>query len=138
MGAAEDQLVAEYRAAWNAHDVDKVMAFFTDDCECEDAIMREVVRGKPELRAYLAEWLSVFPDISFDVKDQYLSPTGGGAEFTFSGTHTNAVMGLPATNKQFTVRGASILELHEGKIRREQDYWDAASFMTQIGLMPTG
>jgi steroid delta-isomerase-like uncharacterized protein len=137
MGAAEEQLVAEYRAAWNAHDVDKVMTFFTDDCEYEDAIMREVVRGKPEMRAYLVEWLAVFPDLSFEVKNHYVGPEGGGAEFTFSGTHTNPVMGLPATNKPFTVRGASILELRDGKIRREADYWDAASFMTQIGMMPT-
>ncbi len=137
MGAAEEQLVAEYRAAWNAHDPDKIVSFFTDDCEYEDAIMREVVRGKPELRAYLVEWLAVFPDLCMNVKDQYLSETGGGAEFTFSGTHTNPVMGLPATNKPFTVRGASVLELREGKIRRQSDYWDAASFMTQIGIMPT-
>src|SRR5512139_2883341 len=95
MGAAEEQMVAEYRAAWNAHDIDKVMTFFTDDCEYEDAIMREVVRGKPELHAYLVEWLAVFPDISFAVKHHYVGPEGGGAEFTFSGTHTNPVLGIP-------------------------------------------
>jgi steroid delta-isomerase-like uncharacterized protein len=137
MGAKEEQLIKEYIAAVNSHDVDKIVAFFTDDCEYEDAIMREVVRGKPELRAYFVEWFAVFPDLSFVIKSHYLSPEGGGIEFTFSGTHTNPVMGLPATNKPFTVRGASIVELREGKIRRESDYWDAASFMTQIGMMPT-
>jgi len=30
---------------------------------------------------------------------------------------------------------ATILELEAGKIRRESDYWDAATFMQQVGLL---
>jgi len=32
---------------------------------------------------------------------------------------------------------ASILELEGDKIRRESDYWDAATFMQQVGLLPS-
>jgi len=43
---------------------------------------------------------------------------------------------VPATGKRFTsVRGSSILELEAGKIRRESGYWDAATFMKQVGLL---
>jgi hypothetical protein len=34
------------------------------------------------------------------------------------------------------VRGSTIIELELGKIRRESDYWDAATFMKQVGLVP--
>ena len=45
---------------------------------------------------------------------------------------------LPATGERFSsVRGSSILELEAGKIRRESDYWDAATFMKQVGLLPS-
>jgi hypothetical protein len=45
---------------------------------------------------------------------------------------------MPATGKRFSsVRGAAILELGAGKIRRESDYWDAATFMKQVGLLPS-
>jgi len=30
-----------------------------------------------------------------------------------------------------------ILELWAGKIRRESDYWDAATFIRQVGLLPS-
>jgi len=30
----------------------------------------------------------------------------------------------------------SILELDAGKIRRQSDYWDAATVMKQVGLLP--
>jgi ketosteroid isomerase-like protein len=47
--------------------------------------------------------------------------------------------GLPAaTGKQVEVRGASILEFADGKIRRCSDYWDMATFLKQLGLMPAG
>jgi hypothetical protein len=43
-----------------------------------------------------------------------------------------------ATGKRFSaVRGSSILELEAGKIRRESDYWDAATLMKQVGLLPS-
>jgi ketosteroid isomerase-like protein len=43
---------------------------------------------------------------------------------------------MPATGKPFSsVRGSSILELEAGKIRRQSDYWDRASFMKQVGLL---
>jgi predicted ester cyclase len=55
-----------------------------------------------------------------------------------SGTHKGHWPGMPATGKRFSsVRGATILELGAGKIRRESDYWDAATFMKQVGLLPS-
>jgi hypothetical protein len=45
--------------------------------------------------------------------------------------------GIPASHKQFSsIRGTTILELENGKIRRESDYWDAATFMKHLGLLP--
>ena len=38
-----------------------------------------------------------------------------------------------ATGKPFSIRGATILELEHGKIRRCIDYWDMAAFLKQLG-----
>jgi steroid delta-isomerase-like uncharacterized protein len=59
-------------------------------------------------------------------------------EWVMSGTHTGDLPGIPATGKRFSsVRGSTILELEAGKIRRKSDYWDAATFMKQVGLLPS-
>jgi SnoaL-like polyketide cyclase len=43
-------------------------------------------------------------------------------EWVMSGTYQGDLRGMPATGKRFaSVRGASILELQAGKIRRESD-----------------
>jgi predicted ester cyclase len=53
-----------------------------------------------------------------------------------SGTHKGDLPEMPATGKRFSsVRDSIILELKAGKIRRESDYWDAATFMKQVGLL---
>jgi len=37
---------------------------------------------------------------------------------------------------KFSIRGASITELHEGKIKWNSDYWNMTSYLHQVGLMP--
>jgi steroid delta-isomerase-like uncharacterized protein len=53
-----------------------------------------------------------------------------------SGTHRGDFPGIPATGKGFSsVRGSTILELDDGRIRRESNYWDGATLMKQVGLL---
>ena len=40
---------------------------------------------------------------------------------------------IPATGNRFSVRGASVIELEDGRIRRNSDYYDGATFLRQIG-----
>jgi len=55
-----------------------------------------------------------------------------------SGINRSDWAGMPATARHFaSVRGTSILELEDGKIHRQSDYWDAATVMKQVGLMPS-
>jgi len=55
-----------------------------------------------------------------------------------SSTQAGALRGLeiPATGKGFSIRGASVTELHNGKISRNTDYWNLATMMQQLGAMP--
>jgi ketosteroid isomerase-like protein len=39
-----------------------------------------------------------------------------------------------ATNKPFEVRGAAVVGFTDGKISRNSDYWDLATYMKQVGL----
>jgi ketosteroid isomerase-like protein len=35
------------------------------------------------------------------------------------------------------VRGATVLRLENGRISRNSDYWDMATLLGQLGLMPS-
>jgi steroid delta-isomerase-like uncharacterized protein len=55
-------------------------------------------------------------------------------EWVWHGRQTKDFPGLPATNKPFEVRGASVVEFRDGKISRDSDYWDLATYTRQVGL----
>jgi len=43
----------------------------------------------------------------------------------------------PATGKSFSsLRAVTIAEFRDGKIRRNSDYWDGATAMSQTGVLP--
>lgn len=56
----------------------------------------------------------------------------GYAEWTMTGTD----VGMFKTNKHYEVRGASIGQGSSEKLTRETDYWDMATLMKQLGVLP--
>ena len=66
---------ASWVAAWNAHDLDAVLAHFHDDVVFSSPVAARlfpetggVVRGRDELRRYWAEGLRRIPDLHFTVE----------------------------------------------------------------------
>ena len=64
--------------AWNAHDVEAVLAHFHDDVEFTSPVAarvlpdsKGVVRGKDALRHYWATALTMLPNLHFDVIGVY-------------------------------------------------------------------
>jgi hypothetical protein len=65
-------------AAWNSHDVDAVLAHFTDDVVFTSSVAARllpetagVLRGKAALRAYWSAALARIPDLHFEVVGTY-------------------------------------------------------------------
>jgi steroid delta-isomerase-like uncharacterized protein len=121
-------------AAWNSHDTEKVVSFYTDDIVYEDLAFGQIKRGKEELRAFLNGTFAIFPDLNFELKSSFISGNWVCAEWVWSGTHKGNMPGLPATGKRFSIRGVSVGELKEGKIKRNSDYYNLMDFLKQIGI----
>jgi steroid delta-isomerase-like uncharacterized protein len=136
MATDVESMLADYLSAWNSHDVGKIPSFFTDDCLYEDVAVGAVSRGKEELKAFVGSTFAAFPDFKIQLTSRFIAGDWRASEWIMSGTQAGDLPGIPATGKSFSVRGASIIELRGGKIRRNSDYWNMASFLQQIGLMP--
>ncbi len=131
------RLIDDWAAGWSSQDVDKVVALFTDDGVYEDVQLGVVNHGKAEIKAFLNAMFNAFPDSKLELHRRFSYGTPASAEWTWSGTQTGDLSGIPATNKSASVRGTSVFELQGDKIRRCSDYWDMATFLRQIGLMPS-
>ena len=132
-----ERVFDDWAAAWSSHDPDRVLALFTDNCVFEDVAFGVVTRGKEELRSFASGAFAAVPDIKFELTSRSAAGQGAAIEWVMSGTHQGDFPGMAATGKRIAIRGATIFELEGGKIRRESDYWDAATFMRQVGLLPS-
>ncbi|WP_416974016.1 nuclear transport factor 2 family protein [Streptomyces sp. 4F14] len=74
--ASAERFAREWAEAWNAHDLERILAHYTDDVVfTSPGIVRLLgdpsgeVRGKEALRAYWATALSRLPGLRFTVED---------------------------------------------------------------------
>jgi steroid delta-isomerase-like uncharacterized protein len=126
------ELVQNNFAAWNAHDADKIASLYTDDVIYEDVTFGLVAHGQPELRKMAASFFAAVPDFKLEIVSSTSMGNRGSVEWVFSGTD----VGLYKTGKKFSVRGASVYEVRGGKFSGNRDYYDSASIMRQVGLLP--
>ena len=137
--SVNDQIraIEHWAAYWSAHDMERLLPLFTENVVYEDVTMGVVNRSTTELRAFGEGFFSGFPDVTFELQSNFADGTRGGAEWVMRGTHKGDLPGMPATDKRMEVRGASIFEFLGDKIRRCSDYWDMATLLKQLGLMPS-
>ena len=133
MAAAQKKtpIADSWIGAWNSHDPEKVIAIFTPDVLFEDVTFGVSNHGSAELRKFAGSIFGAVPDAKFELVNASADRKSGSIEWVFSGTDH----GLYKTGKKFSVRGVSVIDLHQGRISRELDYYDAASIMRQIGLL---
>lgn len=126
----------EYAAAWCTQDINAILSFFTEDCVYEDTALGAVNTGKGQLETFLRATFAAIPDFHIELKATLSAGDRAASEWIMSGTQTGAFPGIPATGKQFSVGGASIIEVYQGKIRRNADYWSLATLLQQVGVLP--
>jgi ketosteroid isomerase-like protein len=68
-----DDFAREWEAAWNAHDLDRIMAHYTDDIvfrsrKAVEHMGTGEMHGQTQLRAYWAAALKKQPDLRFEVQ----------------------------------------------------------------------
>jgi steroid delta-isomerase-like uncharacterized protein len=131
--------VEDYIRAWDAHDVDGVLEFMTDEAAYTDGSLGETHIGTAGIREFVS---SLESDLSSDYhfrlgrwvadRDTY------AIEWTVTGTNdrSDEARGLPATGRPFGIPGVSIGRLRDGKIAENTDYWNLAGFLRQVGLIP--
>jgi steroid delta-isomerase-like uncharacterized protein len=126
-----------YLEAWNERRGSAVGEFMDDAVDFEDVTMGATFKGRQEVEAFVEVFAQTFSsDYRFTLVTELLTDSSVAAEWVVSGTHDGSSPALAATGKPFTIRGATIARLRDGKITYNRDYWDMAGFLTQVGVLP--
>jgi len=135
MTTGVEKMLRDENAAWNSHDVDKIASFYTDDCLKVDVAVGVATRGKKEMKALISGAFGAMPDLKIELKSSFNSGDWAAGEWIMSGTYSSDYPGMPpGSGKRFSVRGATFMELRNGKMSRTSDYWNSASFLQQVGV----
>jgi hypothetical protein len=101
------KLANHWVAAWNAHDLDLIMAHYEDDVVLTSPVAAQLlglpdgkVAGKANLRAYFQRGLEAFPELHFHLEDVLWGLHSIVLYYTNQkGTRTAEFMELSATGK---------------------------------------
>ena len=100
--------------AFNAHDLDAIMAFFTGDCVFDTPRGQRLV-GQEAVRLGFQARFDGIPDIVYAEPRHFASGDRGASEWTIRGTTSE---GHP-----IEVRGCDLFEFTGGKVSRKDSYW---------------
>jgi ketosteroid isomerase-like protein len=108
-----------FLAAFNAHDLDAIMAFFADDCEFYmprgEAPSGAHYVGKAAVRDGLATRFAGIPDVHYGDDQHWVAGNLGVSTWLLTGTST--------AGEKVCVRGVDLLEFRDGKITKKDSYW---------------
>jgi steroid delta-isomerase-like uncharacterized protein len=122
--------------AWGAHDDQAVAACFASDASLRDA-GGQTISGREAIAARAKQYMDAFPDMRLDIESIEVEGNRFTMEWKAVGTNTASLGDMPATHKSIVVEGCDVGEFgDDGLIQRETDYWNEASFLRQLGMMP--
>jgi ketosteroid isomerase-like protein len=105
--------------AFNRHDLDRIMEFFSEDASfdmprgAQPWGTRYV--GKEEVRRGLASRFSGIPDVHYGEDRHWVSGDRAASEWLLTGTS--------ATGEKIRVRGCDLFEIRDGRLVRKDSYW---------------
>lgn len=106
--------------AFNAHDLDRIMGFFTDDCVLDTPRGTDPggtrYSGRTAVREGLAGRFTGIPDVHYGEDEHWACGDHAVSRWLLTGTTT--------AGEKVRVRGCDLFDLApDGRIRRKDSYW---------------
>ena len=116
-----EETLKQILEAFNRHDLDAIMEYFSDDCSFDfprgPEFYGQRFTGKAQVREALAGRFKGIPDVHYGDDSHWISADGnmGVSEWTLTGTTTSGV--------NLKVRGCDLWTFKNGKITRKNSFW---------------
>jgi steroid delta-isomerase-like uncharacterized protein len=136
--AALETAIARYNEAWNAHDLDAIMAMHAPDMVFENHTAHERAEGDA-VRGHIASIFETWPDIRFDGRRTYCRDGLVVQEWTATATHANEMrrgdLVAEPTGKVVTWDGLDVIPFEDGLVKRKDVYSDSVTILSALGLL---
>jgi steroid delta-isomerase-like uncharacterized protein len=129
-----EAIVTEHVAAENRHDVEATIATFHRP---RYEVNGELHDGAAAVRALLGELTTAFSDLhGEEIRERRHSDDAVVIEVRVVGTHDGSFLGIPATGRPVDYPLLAIFEFEDDGLMCEKVYFDSATILRQIGVLP--
>ena len=132
------ETIDRYNEAWNAHDLDAIMAMHAPDMVFENHTAGESAVGE-EARGHIGSIFETWPDIEFSTRRLYVRDDLVVQEWTASATHANEMrrgdLVAEPTGNRVQWDGLDVIPFEDGMVKRKDVYSDSVSILRQVGLL---
>ena len=138
MSEAVHQALDAYNAAWNAHDLDAIMALHAPGMVFDNHTAGESATG-PEVREHISSIFETWPDIAFSARRTYVRENLAVQEWTASATHAATMrrgeLVAEPTGRRIEWEGVDVIPFEDGLIARKDVYSDSMTILREVGLL---
>lgn len=120
---------------WNAGRLEVADELFTADHRYHDPLIPDLPPGPHGVRVRASAYLGAMPDAVVAIEDWVEDADTLAARWTWSGTHTGELFGMPATGRRAATTGIHIFHFSADMIAETWVSHDAIGLVTQLGLV---
>ena len=88
--------------------------------------------GIEAVKNFYMNYLNGFSNIEFTILDAFGQGDRIVKHWNFKGTHTGVFFGIPPTGNKLDLSGTTLVTMKDGKIAKEQDFFDMQSLILQL------
>lgn len=122
---------------WNTKVEEKIIQMYSPDYSGEDFSGGKKRYGIDGVKGWLNSVLHAFPNIHYTLVDYVENGDKLVLHWVAEGNHHGSFLKIPASGKHVTINGISIVKIENGKIKEGKLFWELASVLRQIGLLPS-
>jgi steroid delta-isomerase-like uncharacterized protein len=132
------ETIGRYNDAWNAQDLDAIMAMHAPDMVFANHTAGESATGT-DVRGHIASIFATWPDLKFETQRLYVREGLVVQEWTASATHSNVMrrgdLEAAPSGRTISWEGIDSIPFENGLVKRKDVYSDSVSILRQVGLL---
>lgn len=135
---ALQEAIGRYNDAWNAQDLDAIVAMHAPGMVFANHTAGESAEGE-EVRGHIARIFESWPRMRFETRRLYVREGVVTQEWTATATHTKPMrrgeIEAPPSGRTVSWDGVDVIPFEDGLVKRKDVYSDSVSILRQVGLL---
>jgi steroid delta-isomerase-like uncharacterized protein len=132
------EAIGRYNEAWNAQDLDAIIAMHAPDMVFANHTAGESASGA-EVLGHIAKIFESWPDMRFETRRLYVREGVVTQEWTATATHSETLrrgeLEAPPSGRAVSWNGVDVIPFEDGLIKRKDVYSDSVGILRQVGLL---